>query len=102
MDNKKFNIPTIPLGEKKMLFVPLNNEGEESSTAVGFFIKNEGEFTGTIDIVGVRDHLEETTPVAVLNFKTKKSITDTIKFLRFYRDNIYKKQFQNDVDPEVK
>lgn len=90
--DKKINITTIPLGENKTLFVPLDNNGEAYSTALGFFVKNEGNFTGTIYSENVIEHIDETTPVVAFRFKNKKAITDVIKFLRFYRDEIYKKQ----------
>ena len=90
-EDKKFNIPTIPLGENRTLFVPLNQEGEPC-IALGFFVVEEGKLEGkTIGIQEVQDHLDDAVPVVALRFKTKKSITDVIKFLRFYRDNLYKK-----------
>lgn len=92
MDNDKVVMTTITLGENKTLFVPLDTDGI-SSTALGFFVKNEGKFTGTIYAEDVIEHIDETTPVVAFMFKTKKSINDLIKFLRFYRDNIYKKQY---------
>lgn len=90
--DKKINITTVTLGENKTLFVPLDQNGTYS-TALGFFVKNEGKFTGTIYSENINEYIDETTPVVAFMFKTKKSITDTIKFLRFYRDNIYKKQY---------
>lgn len=90
-EDRKFNIPTIPLGENRTLFVPLNQEGEPC-TALGFFVTEKGKLKGkTIGIQDVQDHLDDAVPVAAFRFKTKKSITDVIKFLRFYRDNLYKK-----------
>lgn len=89
--DKKFNVPTIPLGENRTLFVPLNRPGEPSD-ALGFFVGEPQAFRGkTIGIQEVQEHLDETVPVVAFKFKTKKSITDVIKFLRFYRDNLYKK-----------
>lgn len=87
----KFDITTIPLGENRTLFVPLNRPGEPSD-ALGFFIGKPQAFRGkTIGIQEVQEHLADTVPVVAFKFKTKKSITDVIKFLRFYRDNLYKK-----------
>ena len=92
-NNEKMIITTIPLGENKTLFIPLGDNGEYSN-ALGFFIKNEGSFTGIITADKVDDYIPETTPVVAFKFKNKKSITDVIKFLRFYRDNIYKKPYK--------
>lgn len=91
-NNEKINITTIPMGENKTLFVPLDSDGVCS--ALGFFVKNEGKFTETIFASDVIDHIDEITPVVAFKFKNKKSITDVIKFLRFYRDNIYKKEYK--------
>ena len=91
--DEKINITTIPFGENKTLFVPLDNNGAYS-TALGFFVKNEGSFTCPIFTENVIEHIDETTPVVAFRFKNKKSINDVIKFLRFYRDEIYKKQYK--------
>lgn len=91
-NDEKINITTIPMGENKTLFVPLDSNG--ICSALGFFVKNEGIFTETIFAENVIDHIDETTPVVAFRFKNKKTITDMIKFLRFYRDNIYKKQYK--------
>ncbi len=92
-NNEKINITTIPMGENKTLFVPLDSNGKYSN-ALGFFVKNEGIFTETIFAENVIEHIDETTPVVAFRFKNKKSITDMIKFLRFYRDEIYKKKYK--------
>ena len=91
--DKKIEIITVTLGENKTLFVPLDTNEEASSTAIGLFVKNEGNFTGHIHTNTVKERIDETTPVVAIMFKTKKSINDLIKFLKFYRDNIYKKSF---------
>ena len=86
-------ITYIPLGEHRTLFVPLDSE-HPYSTALGFFVKKEGKFETTIFVNDVIKHIDETIPVAALRFKNKKAINDLIKFLRFYRDEIYKKQYK--------
>ena len=88
----KVNMTTIPIGENKTLFVCLDNN-RKYSNALGFFVKNEGSFTERIALEDVEEHIDETTPVVAFMFKNKKSITDLIKFLRFYLDNIYKKPY---------
>ena len=75
------------------MFVPLDCENPYS-TALGFFVKKEGKFEGDIFVNDLIKHLDETTPVVAFRFKNKKSINDLIKFLRFYRDEIYKKQYK--------
>lgn len=91
--DKNFCMTTVPMGENRTLFVPLDNESK-LCTALGFFVKEEcGPFTGIIMVEDVIKHIKDATPVVAFNFKTKKSITDLIKFLRFYRDNLYKKDF---------
>ena len=99
--DKKINIISVKLGENKTLFVPLDADDETSSTAIGFFVKNEGEFTGPIYTDTVKERIAETTPVVAFMFKTKKSINDLIKFLRFYRDNIYKKRYSENNEVEL-
>lgn len=90
-EDKKFPITTIPLGENRTLFVPMNRPGELSD-AIGFFVGEPQAFKGkNIGVQEVQEHLDDTVPVVAFKFKTKKSITDVIKFLRFYRDNLYKK-----------
>lgn len=91
--NKRLNITSIPLGEQRTLFVPLDCENPYS-TALGFFVKKEGHFEGTIFTEDLAKHLDETIPVVAFKFKNKKSINDLIRFLRFYRDEIYKKQYR--------
>ena len=91
--NENFSMTTVPIGENRTLFVPLDNENK-LCTALGFFVKEVGEpFTGIITVEDIVKYIDDTTPVVAFNFKTKKSITDVIKFLRFYRDNLYKKDF---------
>lgn len=93
----KFDITTVPIGENRTLFVPLHTDGKRT-TAIGFFVKDEGQFPKD-DFIGIdyiSEHLDETTPVVAFNFKNKKSINAVIGFLRFYRDNIYKKDFSVD------
>lgn len=96
MDKKEtVRMTTIPMGENKTLFVPLDNNGKYSN-ALGFFVKNEGAFEKIILLEDMDKHIPETTPVVAFMFKNKKSITDMIKFLRFYRDEIYKKKYKED------
>lgn len=91
--DKNICMTTVPMGENRTLFVPLENESE-LCTALGFFVKEVGvPFTGDIMVEDVIKHIKDTTPIVAFNFKNKKSITDLIKFLRFYRDNLYKKDF---------
>ena len=90
--DEKF-IPYVPLGDKKTLFVPLDCE-YPYSTALGFFVKKEGKFESDIFVDDLIKRVEETTPVVAFRFKNKKSINDLIRFLRFYRDEIYKKQYE--------
>ena len=93
--DKNFCMTTVPMGENRTLFVPLDKDGQ-CCIALGFFVKEVGAaFTGNIMAEDVHKYIEDTTPVVAFNFKTKKSITDLIKFLRFYRDNLYKKDFSN-------
>lgn len=93
---------TVPIGEKRTLFVPLDNESK-LCTALGFFVKEVGvPFTGDITVEDVVKHVNDTTPIVAFNFKSKKSITDLIKFLRFYRDNFYKKDFSNVNNSQLK
>ena len=89
--NEKLCMTTITLGDNKTLFVPL--EYNKQSIAIGFFVKDEGKFEGPIYIDTVKDHIKETTPIVAFRFKNKKSINDLIKFLRAYRDDVYKKKF---------
>jgi hypothetical protein len=98
--DKKFDIPTVPLGENRTLFVPLNRPGELSD-AIGFFVGEPQVFQGkTIGIQEVQEHLDDTVPMVAFKFKTKKSITDVIKFLRFYRDNLYRKVGDDQLEGE--
>lgn len=98
--DEKFHITTIPLGENRTLFVPLNRPGELSD-AIGFFVGEPQAFKGkTIGIQEVQEHLDDTVPMAAFKFKTKKSITDVIKFLRFYRDNLYRKVGDDQLEGE--
>lgn len=83
---------TVPMGENRTLFVPLDNDSQHC-TALGFFVKEVGvPFTGDIMAEDVVKYVKDTTSIVAFNFKTKKSITDLIKFLQFYRDNLYKKE----------
>lgn len=87
-------ITTIPMGENRTLFVPLDHN--KRCTGLGFFVKDVGvPFTGLITSKEVYKHIKDTKPIVAFNFKNKKSITGLIKFLRFYRDNLYKKDFSN-------
>lgn len=93
MDKQNICITTIPMGENRTLFVPLDKDGQ-SCTALGFFVKDTGAaFKEIIMAEDVHKHIKDTTPIVAFNFKNKKSITALIKFLRFYRDNLYKKDF---------
>lgn len=94
MEQDKRRITYIPLGEQRTLFVPLDCETDTYSTALGFFVKKEGKFEDTIFVKDVIVHIDETVPVVAFRFKNKKSINDLIRFLRFYRDEIYKKQYK--------
>ena len=87
-------ITFVPLGEQRTLFVPLDCDNKQYYTALGFFVKKEGKFEGTIFTEDLVEHLDEVTPVVAFRFKNKKSINDLIKFLKFYRDEIYKKQYK--------
>jgi hypothetical protein len=85
----QIEMTTITLGDNKTLFVPLEKDGQ--TTALGFFVKKVGHFEGNITVLDVAEYVDETIPVVSFMFKTKTSINVLIKFLRFYRDNIYKK-----------
>lgn len=85
----EINITTVPLGESKTLFVPLDKDGK--SVALGFFVKKIGRFEDVVTIADLEEHIDETIPVVAFMFKNKKSINKLIKFLRFYRKEIYKK-----------
>ena len=89
--NEKLCITTVTFGDNKTLFVPLDYN--EKPTAIGFFVQDEGKVEGPIYIDTVKDHIKETTPIVAFMFKNKKSINDLIKFLRAYRDDVYKKKF---------
>ena len=90
--DEKFNITTIPFGYNKLLFVPLD-DNRKYSNALGLFVKTDGEFAELITFENLDKHIPETTPVVALKFKNKKAINDAIKFLRMYRDTIYKKPY---------
>lgn len=90
--NDKVKITTVPLGESKTLFVPLDDNGKFSN-ALGFFVKIDGVFEETVTIDKVFDYANDATPVVAFRFKNKKSINDLIKFLRYYRNVIYKKDY---------
>ena len=88
MENKQIEIPTVTLGENKTVFVPLAQGDIENS--IGFFVKKEGKFK-EVYLDTLPQAIEESNPLFALQFKTKKSINGLIKFLRLYRDNVYKK-----------
>ena len=90
---EKFNITTIPFGYNKTLCVPLDDNGKYSN-ALGLFVKTDGEFTEFITLENLDKYVPETTPAVALKFKNKKAINDVIKFLRMYRDTIYKKSYK--------
>ena len=85
----KIDITTITFGEHKALFVPLEKDGK--NVALGFFVKKIGRFEDVVTTVDLEEHIDETIPVVAFMFKNKKSINELIKFLRFYRNEIYKK-----------
>ena len=89
--DEKICMTTITFGENRTLFVPL--EYDKKSIAIGFFVKNEGKFEGPIYVDTAADHIKETKLAVAFKFKNKKSINDLIKFLRMYRDDVYKKKF---------
>ena len=97
--NEKVEMTTIPLGENKTLFVPLDDNGKFSN-ALGFFVKLDGVFEETVTIDKVFEYAQNATPVVAFRFKNKKSINDLIKFLRYYRDVIYKKNYSKSQEVE--
>ena len=90
MKDKNYAISTVFLGQNKTLFVPMQQDGKENSIA--FFVKEKGKFEKAIYIEDLPQAIQDCIPLMVLNFKTKKSINELIKFLRFYRNNIYRKE----------
>ena len=92
--DKPMNIPTISLGENKVLFVPLEQDGVNN--AIGFFYNELGTFDKPIYLDKIAEHIDEITPVAAIRFTTKKAIDFLIKFLKRYKKDIYGKEFKND------
>ena len=90
MKDKNYAISTAFLGQNKTLFVPMKQGGKENSIA--FFVKENGKFEKSIYLEDLPQAIQDCVPLMALNFKTKKSINELIKFLRFYRDNIYRKE----------
>lgn len=77
------------LGENKVIFVPLTHDNIENS--IGFFVKKQGKFSD-VYLEDLPTAIEESNPLFAIQFKSKKSINTFIRWLRFYRDNIYKKE----------
>ena len=88
-DKKIIMSTTAILGEDKIIFVPLAQNGVENS--IGFFKKNDGKFND-VYLEDLPKAIMESNPLFAIQFKTKKSINELIKYLRFYRDNIYRKE----------
>lgn len=86
---KNFEITTVELGKKEILFVPLLQNGIFNS--LGFFKRKDGKFK-SITLDKLSEAIDNTTPLVAIKFNTKKSINELIKFLRFYRDNLYKQK----------
>lgn len=93
MEDKTIALSTAILGENKIIFVPLAQGDIENS--IGFFMKKEGKFN-EVYLEDLPQAIKESNPLFALRFKTKKSINELIRFLRFYRDNIYRKEQQNE------
>ena len=60
--DEKVCITTIPMGENRTLFVPLDDD-DKRCTALGFFVKEEGALAGIIMVEDVHKHIKDTTPV---------------------------------------
>ena len=94
MKDKEITMPiTVILGESKVVFAPLTHNNIENS--IGLFKKNTGKFS-EVYLEDLPKAVEESKPLVAIQFKSKKSINTLIKWLRFYRDNIYKKEQQNE------
>ena len=94
MEDKVITVPiTVMLGYNKVVFIPLAHKNIENS--IGLFEKNSGKFND-VYLEDLPKVIEESKPLVAIQFKSKKSINTFIKWLRFYRDNIYKKEQQNE------
>ena len=84
---REFKIATLELGKREIVFVPMSQNGVENT--IGFFKRIDGN-TKPVYFDNLTEAVDNSIPLLAINFKSKKSINELIKFLRFYRDNIYK------------
>lgn len=85
--DKTVKMINATLGKNEIVRVPLKTNKVKNT--IGFFKKKEGKFEEVTN-ENLMWAIEQSIPLFSITFKSKKSINELIRFLRWYRDNEFK------------